>query len=209
MDGATRSPRTGRRPGGRSTRGEILRAARKQFAKSGYGGATMRSIASEAGVDAALVVHFFGNKASLLAAAVEWPFDPEVEMPKLLIDGRRHVGRHLVELMVRTWDDEGTRDPILTLLGAATTEPRAAELMRDFLRLQLFAPLMDRLGVDRPDLRAELAISQLMGLGLARYVLGLEPLASAERGEVVGWIAPTVQRYLTGKLEPSRAPKNA
>jgi hypothetical protein len=72
--------------------------------------------------------------------------------------------------------------------------------MGEFLRLKLFAPLMDRLGVDRADLRADLAISQLIGLGLARYVLRLEPLASAEAGETVGWIAPTVQRYLTGKL---------
>jgi AcrR family transcriptional regulator len=160
----------------------------------------MRAIASEAGVDAALVVHFFGNKPSLLAEAIEWPFDPEVEMPKLLAGGRSEVGRHLVELVVKTWDDEGTRNPILTLLRAATTEPRAAELMREFLRLKLFAPLMDRLGVDRADLRADLAISQLIGLGLARYVLRLEPLASAEAGETVGWIAPTVQRYLTGKL---------
>jgi AcrR family transcriptional regulator len=200
MTPTTRTPRTGRRPGGSSTRDAILRAARKQFAESGYEGATMRAIASEAGVDAALVVHFFGNKPSLLAEAIEWPFDPEVEMPKLLAGGRSEVGRHLVELVVKTWDDEGTRNPILTLLRAATTEPRAAELMGEFLRLKLFAPLMDRLGVDRADLRADLAISQLIGLGLARYVLRLEPLASAEAGETVGWIAPTVQRYLTGKL---------
>jgi AcrR family transcriptional regulator len=200
MTPTTRTPRTGRRPGGSSTRDAILRAARKQFAESGYEGATMRAIASEAGVDAALVVHFFGNKPSLLAEAIEWPFNPEVEMPKLLAGGRSEVGRHLVELVVKTWDDEGTRNPILTLLRAATTEPRAAELMGEFLRLKLFAPLMDRLGVDRADLRADLAISQLIGLGLARYVLRLEPLASAEAGETVGWIAPTVQRYLTGKL---------
>jgi AcrR family transcriptional regulator len=162
----------------------------------------MRAIASEAGVDAALVVHFFDNKPTLLAEAVQWPFDPEVEMPKLLVDGRRQVGRHLAELVVRTWDDEGTRNPILTLLRAATSEPRAADLMSDFLRLQLFTPLMDRLGADRPDLRAELAISQLIGLGMARYVLRLEPLASAQAADVVGWVAPTLQRYLTGKLEP-------
>jgi AcrR family transcriptional regulator len=198
----TRTPRTGRRPGASSTREEILRAARKLFAERGYEQATLRAIASEAGVDAALVVLFFENKPSLLAAAVEWPFDPEVEMPKLLVDGRRNVGRHLVDLFVRNWDDEGSRNPILTLLRAATTEPRAAELIREFLRLKLFAPLMDRLGVDRPDLRADLVASQLVGLGMTRYVLRLEPLASARAGEVVSWIAPTVQRYLTGKLEP-------
>jgi AcrR family transcriptional regulator len=162
----------------------------------------MRAIAAEAGVDAALVVHFFGTKSGLLGAAIEWPFDPEVEMPKLLADGRHHAGRQLVELFVGTWDEEGTRNPILTVLRAAMNEARAAEMLRDFLRLRLFAPLMERLGSDRPDLRAQLVASQLVGLGIARYVLRFEPLASAAPADVVEWVAPTVQRYLTGKLEP-------
>lgn len=163
----------------------------------------MRAIAAEAGVDAALVVHFFGNKPTLLGEAINWPFDPEVEMSKLLVDGRRHVGRNIVALVVRTWDTEGTRDPILTLLRAATTEPKAAEMLAAFLGTRLFAPLMERLGADRPELRASLAASQLAGLGLARHVLHVEPLASAEPADVVGWYGPTLQRYLTGKLAPS------
>jgi len=195
----TSTPRTGRRPGASSTREEILRAARKLFAERGYEEATLRAIAAEAGVDAALVVHFFGSKAGLLEAAVEWPFDPEVEMPKLLADGRRHVGRRLAELFVRTWEEEGTRNPILTLIRAASTEPQAAALLSEFFRRRLYAPLLERLGVDRADLRAEFAVSQLVGLGMARYVLRFEPLASAEPDEIVDWIAPTLQRYLTGK----------
>jgi AcrR family transcriptional regulator len=197
---ATRTPRTGRGPGATSTRDEILQAARRLFADRGYSGATMRAIAAEAGVDAALVVHFFGNKASLLAEAVEWPFDPAVEMPKLLVDGKRHVGRHLVELFVRTWDEEGTRNPVLTVLRASIVEPQAAEMMGQFLRRRLFGPLMEELGSDRPDLRGNLAASQLVGLGLIRYVQRVEPLASAKPRDVVAWYAPTLQRYLTGKL---------
>jgi AcrR family transcriptional regulator len=199
---STRTPRTGRRPGTTSTREEILKAAGRLFGERGYHGATMRAIAAEAGVDAALVVHFFGNKAALLGEAVQWPFDPEVEMPKLLADGRHHVGMQLAGLFVRTWDSEGSRNPILILLRAATTEPQAAEMLREFLRLRLFAPLMDRLGSDRPELRTDLVASQLVGLGIARYVLHLEPLASAKPEGVVAWISPTLQRYLTGKLEP-------
>jgi AcrR family transcriptional regulator len=179
---------------------EILRAARKLFAVRGYEGATMRAIAAEAGVDAALVVHFFGSKAGLLEAAVDWPFDPEVEMSKLLADGRHPVGRRLAELFVRAWDEEGTRDPILTLIEAASTEPQAAALLSEFLRRRLYGHLMERLGVDHADLRAELTVSQLIGLGMARYVLRFEPLASAEPDQIVDWIAPTLQRYLTGKL---------
>jgi AcrR family transcriptional regulator len=197
----TNTPRTGRRPGESSTRVEILRAARKLFAERGYEGATMRVIAADAGVDAALVVHFFGTKAGLLEAAVDWPFDPEVEMSKLLADGRHHVGRRLAELFVRTWDEEGTRHPILTLIEAASTEPQAAALLSEFLRRRLYGHLMERLGVDRADLRAELTVSQLIGLGMARYVLRFEPLASAEPDQIVDWLAPTLQRYLTGKLD--------
>lgn len=161
----------------------------------------MRAIAAEAGVDASLVVHFFGNKAALLGDAIEWPFDPEVEMPKLLVDGRHQVGRHLVALVVRTWDQEGGRNPILTLVRAATIEPKAAEMLGAFLRERLFAPLMERLGSDRPDLRATLAASQLVGIGLARHVLRVAPVASAKPADVVEWYGPTLQRYLTGKLE--------
>ena len=197
---ATKTPRTGRRPGRSSTREDILEAARRLFAERGYQGATIRAIAADAGVDAALVVHFFGNKAALMGEAIEWPFDPEVEMPKLLVDGKHQVGGNLVALVVRTWDREGGRNPILILVRAATTEPKAAEMLAAFMRERLFAPLMQRLGSDRPDLRATLAASQLVGMGLARHVLQVEPLASAKPAEVVDWYGPTLQRYLTGKL---------
>jgi hypothetical protein len=121
-------------------------------------------------------------------------------MPKLLVDGRHHAGRHLVSLFVRTWDDEGSRNPILTLLRTATIEPQAAAMLREFMG-RLYAPLMDRLRVEQPQLRADLAVSQLLGLGLVRYLLQAEPLASAAPEAVVTWVAPTVQRYLTGKLD--------
>lgn len=198
----TRTPRTGRRPGESTSRKEILAAARKLFSERGYQEATMRAIAAEAGVDAALVVHFFDNKATLLAEAIEWPFDPEVEMPKLLVDGKHQAGEHLVRLFVRTWDDEGSRNPILILLRAATIEPQAAEMLREFMRRRLYRPLMERLRADEPELRSDLVLSQLLGLGLIRYILYLEPLASASPDQVVEWIAPAVQRYLTGRLKP-------
>jgi hypothetical protein len=123
-----------------------------------------------------------------------------VEMPKLLAGGRKHAGSNLVRLFVTSWDRDGDRSPILTLLRAATIEPQAAEMLREFVREQLYPPLLDRLGSDQPDLRTDLAASQLIGLGIARYVLKLEPLASANQDDIIAWIGPTVQRYLTGKL---------
>jgi AcrR family transcriptional regulator len=200
----TRTPRTGRRPGTSSTQQQILEAAGKLFLERGYQGATMRGIAQEAGVDASLIVHFFGSKLNLFAEAVKWPFEPDEEMPKLFADGRRNVGRNLVALMLRTWEEQGKRSPVLTLLGAAVNDSEAAAMLGEFVRDPLFAPLLERLGTDQPDLRAGLVASQLVGLGLARYALSLEPLASAPPPQVVDWVAPNIQRYLTGKLDARR-----
>ena len=160
----------------------------------------MRAIAAEAGVDAALITHFFGSKANLLGAAIDWPFDPDRELPRILQAGSDQAGEGLVALFVRTWDRERSRHPVITLLRAATTEPTAANLLANFMRTRLFGPLLAELGSDQPELRANLLAAQLGGLGLARYILGLEPLASAKPRDVIRWIAPTIQRYLTGTL---------
>ena len=199
---STRSPRTGRRPGsaGADTREAILAAAQRLFAERGFEGASMRAIAAEAGVDAALITHFFGSKANLLAAAIDWPFDPDRELPRILKAGRDRVGEGLVALFVRTWDRDGSRHPVITLLRAAITEPSAAELLAHFMRTRLFGPLLAELGSDQPDIRANLLAAQLGGLGLARYILRLEPLASAPPRNVVRWVAPNIQRYLTAPL---------
>ena len=197
----TKTPRTGRRPGASGTQEQILEAARKLFLERGYQGATMRAIANEAGVDASLIVHFFGNKLGLFAEAVEWPFEPDEAMPQILAGGRRQIGRNLVSLLIRTWEKEGERSPILTLVAAATTEPEAREMLREFIGKRLFTPLLANLDVDQPEIRANLLSSQMMGLGMARYVLRLEPLASARPAEVIRWVAPNLQRYATGKLE--------
>jgi AcrR family transcriptional regulator len=199
---STRAPRTGRRRSGAGTgtREAIVAAAKRLFAERGFEGASMRAIGAEAGVDAALITHFFGSKANLLAAAIDWPFDPDRELPRILGAGRERVGEGLVALFVRTWDREGSRNSVITLLRAATTEPAAAELLTTFMRARLFGPLLAELGSDQPDVRANLVAAQFGGLGLARYILRFEPLASAAPRDVVRWLAPTIQRYLTESL---------
>jgi AcrR family transcriptional regulator len=195
----TRSPRTGRRPGASGSREAILEAARTLFAQHGYSATSMRAIGTAAGVDAALIVHFFGTKARLLREAIQWPFDPAEAADRIYAAGRRNVGEELARLVVDTWEREGDRNAIMTLLRAATVEPAAAEMMRDFMQVELFPPLFQRLNPDQPELRASLAASQLVGFGMARYVLRFEPLASLSPAEAVAWIAPTLQRYLIGK----------
>jgi AcrR family transcriptional regulator len=195
----TRTPRTGRRPGASGSREAILDAATRLFAEHGYVATSLRAIAAEAGVDAALIIHFFASKANLLTAAVKWPFDPETEMERVAAHGRRHAGEALVRLVVQTWDREGDRNAIMTLLRAAAVEPAAADLTREFLQHDLFPPLMRALKPSDPELRANLVASQLVGLGIARYVLRLEPLAGMSEDEVVSWVGPNVHRYLTGR----------
>jgi AcrR family transcriptional regulator len=199
---ATRTPRTGRRPGaaGTQTREAILAAARRLFAELGFDGASMRVIAAEAGVDAALITHFFGSKANLLAAAIDWPFDPDRELPRILKAGKNRAGEGLVALFVRTWDREGSRHPVITLLRAAISEPTAADLLASFMRTRLFGPLLADLGSDQPEIRANLLAAQLGGVALARYILRIEPLASASPRDVIQWVAPSIQRYLTAPL---------
>jgi AcrR family transcriptional regulator len=196
----TRTPRTGRRPGKSDTRVLILLAARALFAERGYEATTMRAVAAEAGVDAALVVHYFTNKLGLFLAAVEWPFDPDREIPRMFRRGGEHVGEELVSLFVETWDREGERNTVITLLRSAVSDGSAAVLVREFMRDELFEPAMKRLGSDHAQLRADLVASQLLGLGLVRYVLRLEPLASTPPHEVIAAVSPTVQRYFTGPL---------
>jgi AcrR family transcriptional regulator len=199
----TRTPRTGRRPGDSGSRQAILAAARRLFAAQGFNGTSLRAIAAEAGVDAALIVHFFGTKARLLTAAVEWPFDPEEAMAEVYAAGRENVGEAFARLVLRTWGREGDRNLIVTVLRAAAVEPEAAALLRQFVQHELFPPLLRRLGSSQPDVRGNLASAQVIGLGMARHVIGLEPLASMDEEEVVAWVAPALQRYLTGPL-PAR-----
>jgi AcrR family transcriptional regulator len=193
--------KTGRRPGETATREAILDVATRQFGSRGYDATTIRSIAAEAGVDPALVMHFFGSNTDLFVAAVNWPFDPAVEVPRVLDGDPEAIGRRLVELFVSTWDAEDKRNPIVALLRAAMNQEPAARQLRDFIELEILAPLLAALGPDRAEqLRANLVASQLLGLGIVRYVLAFEPIASLDAGAVVDLVAPSVQASLTGEL---------
>jgi AcrR family transcriptional regulator len=170
-----------------------LEAARKAFAASGYGATSLRGVARDAGVDPALVIHFFGSKAGLFTAAVGWPFDPEEEMQRVVADGRGSIGINLAEMFVRHWEDEQERSPIVAMLHVATGDPAGARLMRTYLAEQMLRPLIAALGDDQPELRAGLIAAQILGLGLTRYVLGYEPLASAPVETVVATLADAIQ----------------
>jgi AcrR family transcriptional regulator len=197
----SRRKRTGRRPGKSGTRDAILRAARSQFGELGYDRTTIRSIAAEAGVDPALVLHFFGSKQRLFLEVVELPFDPAAVLPALLPGDRRKVGERLARLFLAALDDQDARNRWTSMIRAAASEPAAAEVLREILTRRVFAPLAETLGVEDAHLRATLVGSQLVGVVMARHIVRVEPIASLPTDELVQAIAPTLQRYLTGPLD--------
>jgi AcrR family transcriptional regulator len=189
--------RAGRRPGETRTRDAILAAARTQFARHGTA-ATVREIATAADVDPALVIHFFGSKDDLFLEAMEWPFDPEVAAREVIDGPRSRMGRRLADFFLSIWDYPDRREPLVGLLRAATTNEQAAGLLRELLGRRLLGRIAQELGDPDAALRVSLCSSQLVGLGIARYIVEMEPLASMDAEDVAAAIAPTLQRYLTG-----------
>ncbi len=201
MTGAARmSGRTGRRPGASDTRARVLQAARTSFGERGFDGATIRDIALRAGVDPALVHHYFGSKQQLFVAAMELPFDVTLTVPQLLAGPPEELGGRFVRFFLELWEAPANRSLLLAVVRSASTDPIAAAMFR---RLLAEGPLLALArAIDRPDatLRATLAGSQLIGLAMARYVVAVEPLASASTDLLVRALGPTIQRYLVGDL---------
>ncbi len=192
--------RRGRRPGPSETREAILAAARRQFSESGYDRASMRQVAKEAGVDPALVSHYFGSKPRLFAEAAEFPFSGPEVLPRLLAEGPDAAGAALARFALGLLESEAGRARIVSVVRAAAAEPAAAEMIRERLTADILLPLAERIGADQPAYRACLLMSQIVGLVMARYVVRIEPLASAPAESVAGDLAGNLQRYLTGPL---------
>ncbi|TDD19567.1 TetR family transcriptional regulator [Nonomuraea diastatica] len=192
---STARRRPGRRPGSADTRGEILAAARKVFAEKGFDKATVRGIAREAKVDPALVHHYFDTKEGMFAAAMQLPITPEIVVPVLVAGPREEIGERLVRMILEVTAEPETREPMVALIRSAMTNDRAVVMFREFISNALLFQVADRLRV--PHLRIEAAFAQMFGVIMGRYVIKLEPLASAGHDELVELLAPTIQRYFT------------
>ena len=173
---------------GQTTRTTILDIARSQFGNHGFERTTIRSVASEAGVDPALVMHYFGSKAELFAAASRF----DITFPDLSDVAPDRVADVLVPMFVGAWGPQG---PFLPLLRAAATNPVAADAL-----LQVFvdqvAPALAAVVPDQPAERAALVGSQLLGLAVARYILGVPPLAGMGDAQLIEWLRPVLAHYL-------------
>ncbi len=199
----TEEPRRRGRPARRAAdarggaRERILQAARTEFAERGYDRTTMRGIARAAGVDAALVHHYFGTKDEVFAAAIELSFEPAMVVPQILGQGAEGVGERLARFFIGIWENPATRAPLLAVIRSALTHEAAAAVLRGFVLRRLLERVAAELEVPEPRLRAELAASHMVGVAVLRYVLRVEPLASADPEEIVRLVAPSLQRYLT------------
>lgn len=199
LGGMSQPRRSGRWRTGQLSKQRIIDAARTRFMRDGYERATVRAIAADAGVDVAMVYYFFGNKEGLFtASALTGPQHPLHQLATLLDEGTDDIGSRLVRRFVEHWDSGAGFEPLLTLWSSAAIQPAARKVLQDSLAGPMAERVATEFGVPDARLRVELVASHLAGLAFARYQLKIEPLASTGVEELVSWLGPTVQRYLTG-----------
>ncbi|HTW05096.1 MAG TPA: TetR family transcriptional regulator [Streptosporangiaceae bacterium] len=188
--------RTGRRPGTPETREAILAVARRRFATYGYDATSLRSIAADAQVDPALLIHYFRTKEGLFAAAARLP----VRLSELqsALDGLppRQAAEALVRSYLQVVDSDQSRNAILALIRSAVSNDKAATMLREFLTAELLSTIASISDFPNAPLRASLVAAQLTGIAMMRHVLRLEPLAKASPDEIVELVAPVIERYL-------------
>ncbi|MCQ9185470.1 TetR family transcriptional regulator [Streptomyces sp. IBSBF 2953] len=200
MTGVTARGR-GRPPRAESadTRDLILTAAREEFAERGYDKTSVRGIAKAAGVDPALVHHYFGTKEQVFEAAIEVAFAPALNAPTAVADGPLdQVGERLARFILGVWENPTTRKPLLAIVRSAVNNDTAAAVFRRLVASQLLRRIASQLDLPDAELRAELAAAQLVGCAMLRYVIKVEPLASADLEQIIARVAPVVQGHLTG-----------
>jgi AcrR family transcriptional regulator len=196
----TERKRPGRPPGTSDTRERILASARDLFARNGFDNTSIRAIAADAGVDPALVHHYFGTKTQLFAAAIHIPIDPMAVIGPLREVPVERIGTVLPSILLPLWDSEMGKGCIATLRSILAGND--VSLVRSFLQDVIVAEVGSR--VDSPQgsgrIRVQFVASQLVGVVMARYILELDPFRSLPVEQIVETIAPNLQHYLTGDL---------
>lgn len=188
--------RTGRRPGTPDTRNAIVAVARRRFATRGYDATSLRSIATEAKVDPALLIHYFGTKEGLFTEATGFPARPSELFAELEGSSLHDAARALVRVYLHIVDSDKSRNALLALLRSAVSNEKAAAMLREFLTAELLS-IIGRL-TDHPDapLRASLIAGQLVGIAMMRHIVRVEPLVRASPDEIVALVAPVIEQYL-------------
>jgi AcrR family transcriptional regulator len=170
------------------------------FAERGFDATSVRSIAAAAGVDPALVLHYFGSKQRLFVETMELPFDPPSLVAGLLASGEVGIGERLARSAFEIWDMPPVREIMLGVIRSASSDEQAAAMLREMFVQRGFLPLARALGRPNPEFRALLVGAHLIGVAMARLILKAEPLASADSETIVAAIGPTLDRYLLGEI---------
>ena len=199
-------PVRGRRPqGSPDARRAVLDAARELFAELGFERTTMRAVAARAGVDPALIYHYFYDKEGLLFAALQPPADAATVFAGLAAIPAGRTGEELVRRLIGLWEERPeVREQMAAILRAGLSNDRAGRLLRDILSSFILAALGDVLADDRRELRTALIGSHIGGLMLARYILKVPGAAAAAPEDLVQAVGPVVQHYLTGTIAAVR-----
>jgi AcrR family transcriptional regulator len=181
-----------------AARDRILAAAREEFSERGYDKTSIRGIAKAAGVDSALVHHYFGTKEQVFQKAVETVFAPALRAPDVIFEGEfEEVGERFARFLFGIWENPVTRAPLLAVVRSAVNNEVAAAVFRRLVATQLLRRVAVQLDLPDAELRAELAAAQLVGVAILRYVIKLEPLASVDVERIIERVAPVVQGHLT------------
>ncbi|WP_407686660.1 TetR/AcrR family transcriptional regulator [Mycobacterium sp. HUMS_1102779] len=191
-------------PGPRDERGvlagRILAAAREEFAEHGWAGTAIRAVARAADVDPALVYHYFGSKEGLLDAATDPPQKWLDSVVTTWAAPRSELGNQLVRNVLAAWSDEEVGPVLRAVLLTAAHEPKTRDKLRAIVERGLIGE--STLGADEDERlrRSGLIATQLIGLGMVRYVWRIEPIASMSDDDVVAALAPNLQRYVDGDI---------
>ncbi|MGB3731639.1 TetR family transcriptional regulator [Microbacterium sp.] len=186
----------GRPPGESDSRARIAAAAVHEFGEHGYDGATVRGIAARAGVDPALVHHYFGAKADLFAEVTDFPLRPDLEVPRILRGPREQAGERIIRFVLESFERPTVRKRGIIILRTAISGKLTAPLVTGFLSRELLPRIAAELDAPDAELRASLVASQVAGLLITRYVVKLPAMADAPIDDLVARVAPSIQRYL-------------
>jgi AcrR family transcriptional regulator len=189
----------GRRPGGPDTRGEIVLAARESFADKGFAATSMRAVARRAGVDAALVHHYFDSKDELFVEAMAIPVDPRQVAARILDGPPQDMGRRIATVFLGVWESDEGQQRMKAIFRSVVTSDDVARMMREGITQMILQPVSRALDAPDASLRVGLVATQLVGAAMVvRYLVGLEPIASIDIETLIDRLAPVLQQHLTG-----------
>lgn len=201
MTDSAPAARSGRRPGNPDTRQEILESARQVFAANGFARASIRRIAAAAGVDPALVHHYFGSKDELFLATVEVPVNPRAVLEQVAAGGPDGLGVRMITALLTVWESPAGAS-LIAAVRTAIGDPTSARVLSQFITAEVISRLLRSLHYEaaEAELRGALVASQVIGVVIGRYVLRVGSLAQLDRGVIIASVGQTLQHYLTGDL---------